>query len=82
MLGEDGAAKTLRDFAQFRGVPSARLDFVLEETLDFLGVRRGASGLQDSTNMSGDVGGDFFDCLAIRSARFCRAPVLQRVFAR
>ena len=56
MFGKDGAAESLGNFAQFGGVPSARLHLVLEEVLHLFGVRRRAAVDQDATNVRGDVG--------------------------
>src|ERR1017187_826458 len=60
MLGQDGAAETLGDLAQFSGAPAARPDFVLEEALDFGGMRGRTAIFQDGSDVSGDVGRWFF----------------------
>src|SRR5208283_4764891 len=80
MLLEDCPSKADRNFAQFVGVPAARLYFVLEEPLNLYAVRGRAAIFDYGANVFSDMGRAFHDYALSSSgknvATFSRAGAL------
>src|SRR5689334_781475 len=57
LFAQNGAPKSHRDLAQLRRIPTPRLDFFLEKTLDSLGMGRRPAVLQGAANVVSDVAG-------------------------